>query len=353
MQSFSLDQRDLEVLAAAVRVYIETGEPVGSRTLSRQRHDGLSAATIRNIMSDLEEAGYLEQPHTSAGRVPTEAAYRLYVEQFARTAHLDHGHLNSVDTALIRHEIDCGAAESPAAILEHASHALSLVTHNVGIVVAATAAETVLEHVRFVVLPDRRVLVIVAPRGAPVRSRVVRVEQEFRQEELDRIANYLNANFAGWRLEEARREIMRRLEEERALYDELLRQLRALWRLGILDADAAVGVYMEGASHLMGRPELDNPRLLRDVLRTLEEKERLISLLTRYIHGDGAGARVYIGLDTDSPVKNFALIGAVCTTADGLAGRVAVLGPPRMQYERVISAVSEVARLVGAAMAQQ
>lgn len=350
MQNFRLEGRTREVLASTIRTYIATGEPVGSRTISRKRRDKLSAATIRNTMADLEAAGYLEQPHTSAGRVPTEKAYRFYVGQIARSGL----HLNRSDEELIRQQIHCGAAESPEALLERASHVLSLVTRNVGIVVSATAADTVLQHIQFVRLSDNRVLVILAPRGAPVRSRVVRSEEEFRQEELDRIANYLNQNFAGWRLEAARNEIQRRLEEERARYDELLRRLAMLWRQGILEGDAATGVYLEGASHLMGRPELDNPQVLRDLLRALEEKERLVRLLTRYIQEADASAwsqaRVVIGLDTDPPVKDFALIGALCATAEGLAGRVAVLGPPRMQYERVISAVSQVARLVGEAM---
>ncbi len=352
MQSFKLETRNREVLATTVRNYITTGQPVASRTISRKRRDSLSAATIRNIMAELEEAGYLEQPHTSSGRIPTEKAYRFYVEHVVRP-----GPLNRDDQELIQHEIHCGAAESPEAILERASHVLSLVTQNVGIVVSATAADTVLEQIQFVHLSDHRVLVILEPRGAPVRSRVIRLEEEFPQDELDRIAAYLNRNFAGWRLEAARKEIVRRLEEERALYDELLRHLAALWRQGILEADAATGVYLEGASHLMGRPELDNPQVLRNLLRALEEKERLVCLLTRYIQAVDSPspllAKVVIGLDTDPPMKDFALIGALCTTARGLAGRVAVLGPPRMQYERVISAVSHVARLVGLAMAEK
>lgn len=350
MQNFRLQGRNREVLASTIRTYIATGEPVGSRTISRKRRDGLSAATIRNIMADLEAAGYLEQPHTSAGRVPTEKAYRFYVEHVARPG----WHLNRSEEQLIRHEIQCGAGESPEALLERASHVLSLVTRNVGIVASATAADTVLQHVQFIRLSDNRVLVILEPRGAPVRSRVVRVEEDFRQEELDSISNYLNRNFAGWRLEAARNEIQRRLEEQRARYDDLLRRLAALWRQGILESDAVTGIYLEGASHLLGRPELDDPQVLRELLRALEEKERLVRLLTRYIQQSDAAtcirARVVIGLDTDPPMKDFVLIGAPCTTAEGLAGRVAVLGPPRMQYERVISAVSQVARLVGEAM---
>ena len=352
MQSFSLEKRSLEVLAATIRTYVNTAEPVGSRTISRQRNDRLSAATIRNIMSDLEEAGYLEQPHTSAGRVPTEKAYRLYVEQIARPAQL-----SASDADLIRDEMHCGATESTQAVLEHASHALSMVTRNVGIVLPAAPSDAVLRNIHFVLLADQRVLVVVTPRGAPIRNRVIRIDRQFKQDELDRIANYLNANFTGWRLAAARNEIARRLEEERALYDELLRHLAALWRQGILDADAVTGLYLEGASHLMERPELDNPRLLRDLLRALEEKERLVELLTRYIQSADSSAmpmpQVFIGLDAAPPVKDFALIGAVCCTAEGPAGRVAVLGPPRMQYEQVICAVAHVAQLVGEALADR
>lgn len=343
-----LDGRDREVLVATVRTYIATGEPVGSRTLSRKRRDGLSAATLRNIMSDLEEAGFLEQPHTSAGRVPTERAYRFYVEEVVRPDRYQ----NRSDEELIRQEI-AGAAGGPEEILERASHVLSAIALNVGVVIAATAAETVLQRIQFIALAGNRVLVILVPRGAPVRSRVIRLDEQLQQPELDRIANYLNENFSGWRLEAARAEIVRRLEEERALYDELLRTLAKLWRVGIMESDVT-GVYLEGASHLMARPELQNPNLLRELLRSLEEKERLIRLLSHYIEesdrAESKRARVVIGLDDEPAMRHFVLIGAACAADQDVTGRVAVLGPPRMQYERVMAAVSHVARLVGEAL---
>lgn len=350
MHNFKLEGRNREVLAATIRTFIATGDPVGSRTIARQRRDGLSPATIRNSLSDLEAAGYLEQPHTSAGRVPTEKAYLFYIEEVARRSQ----HLNRSDEELIRQEIHAGMADLPEVILERGSHVLSMVTHNVGIVVSATAADTVLTSIHMVPLSDHRVLVAVEPRGAPVRSRVIRVDRDYTQDELERVSNYLNQNFAGWRLEAARREIIRRLEEERALYDEVLRRLAALWRQGILDAEAT-GVYLEGASHLMGRPELSSPQALRNLMRALEEKERLVSLLTRYIQADSAESpvQVVIGLDIEPPMKDFALIGALCATAEGLAGRVAVLGPARMPYERVLPAVAEVARRIGEVMAEK
>ncbi len=352
MRKFSLQGRNGEILVATVRAYIASGEPVGSRTISRRRREVLSAATIRNVMADLEAEGYLEQPHTSAGRVPTEKAYRFYAEEVARPQH----HLNPSDEELIRQQMWQGAAEGPQALLERASHVLSLVTHNLGVVVSATSADLVLRNIQFVSLSEGRVLVLLLPRSAPLRSRVIRLDETFSQEELNRIANYLNANFSGWRLEEARREIQRRLEQERARYDELLRHLAALWRQGILEAAADTAIYLEGASNLMGRPELHTAQALRGLLRALEEKQRLVHLLLRYLQADDVPAdqpaRVVIGLDTEPPLRHFALIGALCHTPQGLAGRVAVLGPPRMQYERVISAVSQVARLVGQALGE-
>ncbi len=351
MKSFAIEGRNREVLVATLRTYIATGEPVGSRTLSRKRRDGLSAATLRNIMADLEEAGFLEQPHTSAGRVPTERAYRFYVEQVVRPDRYQ----NRNDEEMIRQGIAVVAA-GPEEILENASHVLSAITHNLSVVVTATAAETVLGQVYFMALAENRVLVVVVPRGAPARSRVIRLDDQLAQPELDRIANYLNQNFSGWHLEAARAEIVRRLEEERALYDELLRTLAKLWRQGILEADVT-GVYLEGASHLMARPELQDPNLLRELLRSLEEKERVVRLLSHYIEesdlSEARRARVVIGLDAEPPMNGFALIGAACTTGGELTGRVAVLGPPRMPYERIMAAVSQVARLVGEALSGQ
>jgi heat-inducible transcriptional repressor len=349
MIGFMLEGRNREVLAATIRSFILTGEPVGSRTISRKRRDGLSAATIRNIMADLEAAGYLEQPHTSAGRVPTEKAYRFYVAHVARPERYQ----NSNDAELIRRQLRRDESR-PQTILERASHVLATISRNVGVVVAPTAADLVLHHIQLVALSDNRVLVLVEPRGAPTRSRMVRMDEEIPQDELGRIANYLNQNFTGWRLEAARAEIVRRLEEERALYDALLRGLAVLWRKGFLPPEGAAEIYLDGASNLMDRPELADPGMLRELLRTLEEKQRLVELLLRYIQTEDVQqalhARVVIGLDADPPVRGFALIGAVCTTEQGLAGRVAVLGPPRMAYERVISAVAQVARIVGDAM---
>jgi heat-inducible transcriptional repressor len=302
-------------------------------------------------MADLEEAGYLEQPHTSAGRVPTGRAYRFYVANIVRPERYQ----NRSDDELIRQEIGSGVG-GPEEVLERASHVLSTITHNVSVVVSATAAETVLEGIQFVALSDCRVLVIVIPAGMPVRSRVVWLGEQIGQDELNRIANYLNENFSGWRLEAARAEIIRRLEAERALYDELLRTLGKLWRQGILEPDAA-GIHLEGASHLMARPELKDPHLLRDLLRSLEEKERLVRLLSHYLQEADrtweGRARVVIGLDAEPPMKDFALVGALCAGAQGLAGRVAVIGPPRMQYERAMAAVSHVARIIGEAISRR
>src|SRR5499425_815710 len=190
-----IGDREKEILTAIVETFIATGEPVGSRTLARASREGLSAATIRNVMADLADAGFLEQPHTSAGRVPTAEAYRYYVEQLSGEAHLSRENQNIIEDTL-------AGVTDVQEFMERTSRVLSLISHGVGVTVASSGPRNALEHVYFSRLGDQKVLAVVVTRGGVVRDRVLRLD--ISQADLDLAARYINENFRGWTMEALR-----------------------------------------------------------------------------------------------------------------------------------------------------
>jgi heat-inducible transcriptional repressor len=332
-----LKSRYREILISIVRAYIETGEPVGSRTISKLREDALSPASVRNVMADLADEGYLSQPHTSAGRVPTDKAFQLYV------ASLQGQKMLSSESNRLRHEFS--GLDSIGARVERSSYLLMELTRNVGIAAAIPALSQELDQIELVPLSDNRVLMILATRDHMVRNRVVTLEESASPDELASIRNYVNRNFAGWQLGAARRELLRRLLEERELYDAALRKLQTLYRKGLLEGDSSPEVHMEGASNLVGLDLHLTRETLRDLLGALEQKRRLMELLDRFLEQPPGELAVRVGLEEAHPaMKHLVLIGMTIQLASGLPAKVAVLGPMRMNYERVMSAVFETSK---------
>ena len=332
-----LPSRHWEILNSVVRAYIETGEPVGSRSLSRHRSDALSPASIRNVMADLAEEGFLSQPHTSAGRVPTEKAFRYYVGS------LTAGRIQAADAERLRNEFS--GLPTVQAQVERSSHVLMELTRNVGIAAAIPALLQELDQIELVPLADRRVLMILATRDHMVRNRVVSLDEAATPEELVSIRNYVNRNFSGWQLGRARRELLRRMLEDRELYDATARKLQVLYQKGLLDADISPEVHMEGASNLLGLDLHLTREKLRDLLRALEEKKRVIEMLDRFLEQPAGELAVRVGLEGAHPaLRELTLIGMTVRLASGLPAKVAVLGPMRMHYERVMAAVLHTSR---------
>jgi len=331
-----MGERQREILTAIVETFIATGEPVGSRTLARASREGLSPATIRNVMADLSDAGLLEQPHTSAGRVPTSEAYRYYVEQLTGTARL-----SDSDENIITDSFE-GVADVQE-FMERTSHVLSLISRNVGVAVAMGGPKNALEHVYFSRLGDQKVLAVVVTRSGLVRDRVLRLDLP--QADLDQAARFINENFRGWTIEATRSELARRLEQERSEYDRLMTSLEQLCRQGALAGDdSAQAVYVEGAANLVSS-EQDRQRL-QDLLKTLEEKQKVVELLGAYLDARQEAVRVVIGLDQAMPsMRNLVLIGAPARVGNEVMGALAVIGPTRMDYQHTMTAVSYIARL--------
>ena len=341
-QPVSIGERERQILTAIVDTYISTGEPVGSRTLARMTPHGLSPATIRNVMADLADSGFLEQPHTSAGRVPTAAAYRFYVDQLSGEARLSAG-----DQELIGRQLE--GISDVQEFMERTSQVLSLISHGVGVVAAMSGPKNALDHVYFSRQAQNKILAVVVTRSGVVRDRLLRVERDITQGELDLAANYVNENFRGWKLDDVQAELERRIESERSEYQRVLQSVNQLCQQGALTSDAgAQDVYIGGASNLIAKnmaSEQDAERL-RELLRTLEEKERVVELLHAYLDTRQEAVRVVIGLEQALPsMSNLVLIGAPAHVGDEMMGSLAVIGPTRIDYEHTITAVQYIARL--------
>lgn len=331
-----IGDREREILTAIVETFISTGEPVGSRMLSRSSREGLSPATIRNVMADLADSGFLEQPHTSAGRVPSASAYRYYVEQLSGKTEL-----SNTDQAIIKDSLQ--GITDVQEFMERTSHVLSLISRNVGVAVAASGPKNALEHVYFSRLGDQKVLAVLVTKSGVVRDRVLRLDLP--QSDLDAAARFINENFRGWTLAAVRTEISRRLEQERSEYDRLMASVEQLYKQGVLSGDESGQViFVEGAANLVAG-EHDRGRL-QELLQALDEKQRLVELLGAYLDAKQEAVRVVIGLDEAQPsMRNLVLIGTPARVGGEVMGSLAVLGPPRMDYQHTITAVSYIARL--------
>lgn len=331
-----IGEREHEILTAIVETFIATGEPVGSRTLARSNREGLSSASIRNVMADLSDSGFLEQPHTSSGRIPTTEAYRYYVERLSGQTRLSESDENIIQETL-------SGVTDVQEFMERTSHVLSLISKNVGVAVAVSGVKNALEHVYFSRLGDQKVLAVVVTKAGVVRDRVLRLD--IPQYELDAAARFINENFRGWTMEAMRTEVARRIDRERNEYDRLMASIEQLYRQGALKDDEAMqAVFVEGASNLVVGEE-DRQRL-HALLKALEEKQKIVELLSAYLHTKQEAVRVVIGLDEAQPsMRNLVLIGAPARAGGDVIGSLAVLGPTRMDYQHTITAVSYIARL--------
>ena len=335
--------RNREVLHQIVEAYIDNGGPVASRSVARQwgaKHGGeaISAASIRNVMADLDEEGFLCQPHTSAGRIPTEKAFRSYVQSLTlrRMAQTDMQRLREAMSKL----------ESVEQRVEFTSRMLTDMTHGVGIAAAIRQSSPALEHIELIALPDSRVLMVVVAKNHEVHNRIVRLDEIVTAGELESIRNYVNRNFAGWTLEAVRRELADRLQHASATYDQILRKLTLLYSKGLLDIGSEPEVHAEGASNLMGVDLHITREKMRELFRTLEEKKKLLELVDRFLETPAGEVGVHLGLgETHPAMSELSLIGVPVQLAGGMSAVIAVLGPMRMNYGRAMSVVQHVGQV--------
>jgi heat-inducible transcriptional repressor len=341
------ERRNRQILADIVRTYIESGEPVSSRAISKRFEESLSTATIRNVMADLEDGGYLYQPHTSAGRIPTAAAYRFFAQEIASQATL-----SVEDREWINREMSSNSAG--AGIAERAGHVLAEVSKGVGIVVAPPLRKAVLEHARMWLLPDGRVVVVLISPGGETRDKVLRPVRPFSQAELDATADFLNRHYSGWSLEAIRDDLLQKLATERERYETVAQSVLTLCAPEVLDETVGRQVmYVEGTAQIVTAPEFADQSQLRDLLAAIEEKHRLIAVLNACIETPEP-VFVRIGVKEISEAgDNLALISAPYSLSDNVQGSLGILGPTRMHYERAMTAVAYVAQLLGEALGKK
>jgi len=335
-----LPTRDREILVALIRQFISSGLPVGSKALAVQLPEPLSSATIRNVLAALEESGFLVQPHVSAGRIPTEQAYRFYVDRVVAGARLAPDTERYIDLTL-RSE-----ADRLERLMVKASRTLSEVSHNVGLVLAPALEEKLLEHIKFVNLPDHRVLVVIVSKPDVVENRVVRLEDEFTQEELDQAANFLNAEFHGWSLGTIRLEVFKRMEADKVLCDRLLKNVATLFMWGALSEEETGPLFVDGTAKILERPEFEDVQKIKQLVKTLEEKVKLGRILGACLQTPETGVRILIGREnSEKQMHHCTLVVAPLHYRDRAVGALGVVGPTRMEYDRAISTVDYVAHL--------
>jgi heat-inducible transcriptional repressor len=338
-----LTARAREILQWAISTFVATGKPVGSRKLARRSREHLSAATVRNIMADLEEMGYLSQPHASAGRVPTDKAYRLYVDSMLERKELSPKVREGIDR-------DITPDDSAEHLMARTSQVLSRVSNNLGIVISPPISRVALQHIQFIRLTDNRILVVLISKSGLVQNRVIHSEEDSSQAELEQAARYLTDHFKDKTLFEIKGLILKMIREERALYDGFMQRVIVLGTqaFGSTQDDSQPDVYMDGTSNLIRTPEFSDINRLRTLLETIEQKNRLVILLARCIREDTEEVRITIGAENALPgIEDCTLITSRYVVDDNTQGSLGILGPTRMEYGRAISLVDYVARLFG------
>ena len=335
-----LPKRERDILVALVRQFISSGLPVGSKVLSATLAEPLSSATIRNVLAALEDAGFLVQPHTSAGRVPTERAYRYYVDRVVTGTRLAPATEHYISESLNARNMELEQ------LMVKASRTLSEVSRNVGLVLAPAPEEKLLEHIKFLTLPDQRVLVVIVSRPDLVETKVVRVDEEFSQEDLDRAAAFLNTEFRGWSLRTIRLGIFKRMEEEKIQYDRLFKNVATLFMWGALADDETGPLFVDGTAKILVAPEFEDVKKIKGLLETLEEKAKLIKIMSACLQTPDTGVRILIGREnSEKQMQHCTLIVAPLHYRDRAVGALGVVGPMRMEYDRAISTVDYMAHL--------
>lgn len=333
-----LTDRDRDILRGVIEAYLLTGEPVSSRQLAKRDRLGLSAASLRNVMADLDDLGLLKQPHTSAGRVPTAAGYHLFIDTL-----MEARRLSEEDQRAIEDELE-GTSDGEQ-LATAASQVLSRLSSQIGIVVTPDLGNSSLRTVEFVPLSGDRVLCVTVASNGFIDNKVFEVDSPVDRDELTRVSNYLTESFAGLTLKEIRDRLLKLMANERAEVDELLGRAIRLARHG-LDLDQGPRLVVEGTESLLDQPELADLPRVRRLFETFTDKARVVSLLNRSV--EGSGVRVYIGEESDlTSALDFSLI--LRSYGPG-GGSLGLFGPSRMEYARLIPLVDYLGERLSAAL---
>ena len=326
-----LDDRSRKVLFAVIQCYTSSPGPVGSRAVTKKFSFGLSPATIRNIMSDLEEMGLLSQPHTSAGRVPTDNGYRYYVDSMqAEQQMISDDFLRALNRKweILKRDIN--------SFLIEAAKMLSTLSHYIGITMPPGSGTTTLNRIEMIKFRKDLIGVVLFTDEGIIRNRMISLERDISQRNLNRIVEYINARFAGHTLEEIRQRISGEMEREKVLCDSLITEAMKICSEAI--SSSAENVYVSGISEMLALPDFSDIERIKELLRTIEDKHIMIGLLNKISESDGI--QVFIGSENElTEMKKFSLVAATYKEGNRPIGAVGILGPTRMNYARAISIV--------------
>ena len=338
------NERAQHLLRVLIQRYIREGAPVGSRTLSKDSGLDLSPATIRNVMSDLEEMGLVSAPHTSAGRIPTPRGYRLFVDTLVRFRPPKGPDIRRFEAQLQR------SADDTKALLNKASAMLSEVTSLAGIVTVPKGAQATLRQIEFLPLSEHRILAILVINDREVQNRILHTDRDYSPSELQQAANFINENYAGRDLDNVRKRILEDLDETRDSMNQAMHDIIAVAQSAVAGAVKTDASYViAGETNLMGIEELSDLDTLRRLFDAFAEKQKILDLLDRSISADGV--QVFIGEESGYTIlDDCSVVAAPYHADDDPIGVLGVIGPTRMRYDRVVPIVDITARLLGSAL---
>jgi heat-inducible transcriptional repressor len=335
-----ISERSQNILEAVVLEYIRSAFPVGSQTLTKNFNFKLSPATIRNIMADLEETGYLFQPHTSAGRVPTEKGFRFYVDRLVEEVL---GTEEEFDPSKFQRSWP-GKWEDAKGLFEETSRLLSMESHYTGMVLAPRLSQTIFKQVEFIRLRKNHLLAIFVSQDGFLHQRFLEVDEDYTQKELSRIAAYLNNEFSGMTLSQVKKKILALMKAERDMYDQLIQKALELGRKALSMAQEGE-LYLGGTTNILDLPEFADAEKMKGLFKAFEEKATIVELLDTCLSTE----RVQVLIGSDNAflaIQDCSLVIANYKRRDQTLGSLGVIGPIRMDYSRVIPLVSHIAKLL-------
>ena len=335
----TLTDRDREVLEAIITDYIQTAEPVGSRTVSKKSEIKLSPATIRNVMADLEEMGFLTQPHTSAGRVPTDRAFRFYVDSILEVRQLKSADRGRIEMGFQNEGMDTSE------IMKRASSLLSLLSKQTGVILAPRFGSNIFKHIEFIKLREKTILVIIVCKAGEVQNKLIESDEHMSQDELDKYSRYLTEIMGGLNLVEARRKILEEMKKEKVLFDKLMYRALQLSQKALED-EGGGDLYIEGKTNILQSPEFADLEKMRSLLQAFEEKTKIVKLLDKALLAQGM--QIFIGAENEfNEMKDCSVIAAPYSRENFTLGTLGIIGPTRMDYPSIIPIVDYTARIVG------
>ena len=323
-----LDERKWKILKAIINTYLETGEPVGSRTISKYADLNLSSATIRNEMSDLEELGYILQPHTSAGRIPSDRGYRLYVDQMMEEKDKE---VTEMKELMIQRQ------DKMDLVLKQAAKVLAANTNYATMITSPQYKRTKLKFIQLSLVSDEQILVVVVAEGNVIKNKIIQIVHNLDSDTILNLNILLNSSLDGLTIEEINLSTIAKLKEQAGIHSEIVNS--------VLDAVAEaiqmeeeMEIYTSGATNFFRYPELSDSEKASELISTFEEKKQLVALVNETSEGQETGIQVYIGNETPvQTMKDCSVVTATYDLGDGMQGTIGIVGPKRMDYDKVIS----------------